>query len=527
MIGSSEEGRHPLVARAALVAREVLWLLVYGVLSIAMTWPLVRHLSRAASDPGDPYLNTWILHWDWFATFTEAPLYHANIFFPAQWTLAFSETLYGIALLTFPLRFAGVDPLTTYNVAMIAGFALSGYGAHVLARVMLERWLAGGPLREICSFVAGLFFAFVPFRFEHLSHLQHIWAGWIPLLLAALLLLLRKPRLSVALAFVSAYVMNGLSNVHWLLFTAITVPLFAVALMGLEQRLRDRRTWVWLGSSFLLANLLLLPFLLPYSIASNLYGLERGTAETSGYSARVWDWAVGGSMNRTWDHLNEDLRESERLLFPGFAVLILSVVPLLVRKRAESDRENSNDSPDQPRRGMLLRILDLVVIASLIIGFESLSDKAHPTIESLRERSVPWVVFWTALLVRGWIRYPAWLNTRCSSLGESVRRAKMPVEYWVALSIVVLGVIGSFGLNGFFHSFLYSTLEPFRSLRVPARWAMISYCGLAVTAAIGAAFLLGRLQGWNKTAVAALLPLVMLAELRAAPIVWHLEEIRA
>src|SRR5687767_5168347 len=82
-------------------------------LTLAMTWPLSLNLGRAVSDPGDPYVNIWILDWDWWATF-RAPLslFHANAFHPAKYSLAFSENLYGVAMLLFPQRLFGVDAIS-------------------------------------------------------------------------------------------------------------------------------------------------------------------------------------------------------------------------------------------------------------------------------------------------------------------------------------------------------------------------------------------------------------------------------
>src|SRR5437016_9379980 len=72
-------------------------------LSIAMTWPLARNIDRAFAWSGDPYINTWILDWDWYATFHQPlHLFDANSFYPAVDSLAFSENIYGIAILLFP-----------------------------------------------------------------------------------------------------------------------------------------------------------------------------------------------------------------------------------------------------------------------------------------------------------------------------------------------------------------------------------------------------------------------------------------
>ena len=155
--------------------------LLFLALSILMTWPLARLLPVAASDPGDPYLNAWILDWDHHATFHQPlSLFDANAFHPARFALAFSENLYGVALVLMPFRFAGVGALAAYNIGILLGFAFSGFGAYVLGRKLTGSAMAG--------IAAGIFYAYVPFRFTQLSHIQHVWGGWLPLLLAALLL---------------------------------------------------------------------------------------------------------------------------------------------------------------------------------------------------------------------------------------------------------------------------------------------------------------------------------------------------
>ena len=82
------------------------------------------------ADPSDPYLNTWILDWDYYAMFQSArPLFDANIFYPTTLTLAFSEHLFGLAMLGAPLRVAGCEPLTVHNALLLLGFAACGYTA--------------------------------------------------------------------------------------------------------------------------------------------------------------------------------------------------------------------------------------------------------------------------------------------------------------------------------------------------------------------------------------------------------------
>src|SRR5688500_13814182 len=168
------------------------------VAATVMTWPLGRLMDRAVSDPGDPFINIWILDWDHFATF-RAPLslFHANVFHPARYALAFSENLYGIALLLIPFRLAGLEPIAAYNVAMLLGFAFSGFGAYLLGYRLTRSFPA--------ALAAGVFYAFVPFRFTHITPVQHIWGGWMPLLLAALLAYIDAPGWRRAVIFAAVF----------------------------------------------------------------------------------------------------------------------------------------------------------------------------------------------------------------------------------------------------------------------------------------------------------------------------------
>src|SRR2546421_687633 len=86
---------------------------LFAALALLMTWPLARNLRTAVSYPGDPFINTWILDWDWYATLHQPlHLFEANAFYPSHHSLAYSENLYGVALLLFPLRALGAGAIT-------------------------------------------------------------------------------------------------------------------------------------------------------------------------------------------------------------------------------------------------------------------------------------------------------------------------------------------------------------------------------------------------------------------------------
>ena len=141
---------------AVKTLRELALFAFYLIVAIVLTWPLASNLSTAVSDLGDPLLNAWILDWDCYAlTHQPLHLFDAPIFYPAKYPLAYSEHLVGVALLVLPFWLAGLGAVTIHNIAILLGFALSAYGASVLARVVTNRFLpsalAGGALAAVLS----------------------------------------------------------------------------------------------------------------------------------------------------------------------------------------------------------------------------------------------------------------------------------------------------------------------------------------------------------------------------------------
>ena len=296
--------------------------LLFAALSVAMTWPLAREIRTAIAHPGDPYINTWILDWDYHATFHHPlRLFHGNVFHPAKYTLAYSENLYGLAVLLFPFRALGMAPLTAHNFAMLLGYAFCGFAAYALGWMLSGSWWGG--------VAAGIFYAFVPFRFSHASHVQHVWGGWLPMLLAALVFFVRQPSWRRAALFGGAFLINGLTNIHLLFFGTFSVGVAALVLI------RDRRAALRLIVATLVAAALLAPFLYPYWKVSKIYGMVRPENETRDYSAELRDWLVASLHNRTYRRMIDVTVNPERWLFPGFLSIALAIGGAFVAARRD------------------------------------------------------------------------------------------------------------------------------------------------------------------------------------------------
>lgn len=487
---------------------------LYLLLAVALTWPFAQQLSTAVSDLGDPLLNAWILDWTSHALVTQPlRLFEAPIFHPSMKPLAYSEHLTGIAVLVLPFHLAGVSALTLHNIALLLAFALSGYGGFVLARMFVRSIPA--------CFIAGTFFAFVSFKFDHLPQVQVVSAGWIPLVLAALVAYWRQPSKKHAALFAAAFVMNGLTNVYYLLFVSAAFGVTLLFLLFVAPR-RELRFWTRLAIACVVAALVLLPFLLPYKQVSDAYQMKRWAGEivTSGWRA----WLVAAPRSLLYGPLvREELRVPENSLFPGLMPLFLIAAALMLTPRREIvlpgvPNSQPGASPANAenlglRRERTLRILDGLIV---VVGFLTILSLVAHRLEiapfgirllALRGSDTPIVALLLLLTIRCSFRLPRAFGE--GNLREALARSRFTTEEWIAALWFLAGFIGSFGMRSFFFSFLFKRIDPFQSIRAAPRFAIVAYAGMAVFVALGAAALIAR-RKYKATTAAALVTLAII-----------------
>ena len=452
----------------------------YLAVAIVLTWPLAARITTTVSDLGDPLLNAWILDWNCYAlTHQPLHLFDAPILYPAKYPLAFSEHLTGIAIVMLPFHLAGAGAIALHNIAMLFGFAFSAYGASVLARVVTHRFGA--------SVLAGLLYGFVPYRFAQIPHLQVVSGGWLPLILAALLVYRRSPTIRNAALFAAAFVMNGLTNIYFLFFaaaaTAITLVLIAIA----ERR--DLRFWLRLAAALAISAAILLPFLLPYRAVSKIYDLKRGAGETMEGSANWGDWLTPPDVAAIYRNFVDPAQQhAERQLFPGAVMLFLALIAVLLTARAPAAPVR------RPRRRLValdaaIGVLALVTFVGIITREVHIAWHGKVLLDFGRSH-VPAMLLAIAILVRCAIQFPAAIGD--GNLRSAIANSRFPFEMWAAAVWVLVGFLGAFGMRTFFHAFLFHYAPGFRAIRAPGRWAMIAYVGLAIWAAWGAIAITSR-----------------------------------
>ena len=288
--------------------------------TIALTFPLALDLKRTLpSDHGDTLLITWIIGWDADRLrHGLRGLWDAPIFFPYRGTLAFSETMLGVAVFAAPVYWITADPVLTYNVAFLIAFAIAGAGMYLLARELTGSRAA--------AFAAGMYYAFGPFRMSQYAHVQMVATGWIPIALFGLHRYFSTRRPIWLALFAVSWVLQTLSNMYIGYFIAVPI---AVVIADAVWRARDGRPRILLhlAAAGLLAGAALAPVGAAYYRARADYHQVRDISEVAANSADLRSYVVGKNSVGVWRWLPTAVGvDPEKELFPGLFAASLAAL---------------------------------------------------------------------------------------------------------------------------------------------------------------------------------------------------------
>lgn len=467
----------PVAARAAVA---------YLLVAIAATWPLTRGISHDVPwDLGDPLLVMWILAWDCEQILrllggdlsAARTFFDANIFYPVPLTLAHSEHLIAQALQVLPVYAVTGNPILAYNLLFLSTWVLSGVGMFLLVREFTGN--------AIAAFVAGLLFAFAPYRLPQSGHLHVLSSQWMPFALFGLARYFRSGRRLPLVGAGVALALQSLSSGYYLLFFAPMAAGYAVWEIACRKLWRDIRVWrdlTTLGAGMAAVTL---PFLLPYAALREQWPATRALSEVSLYSADIYSYATAFVEQRIWGDRLRLFPKPEGELFPGLVPLVLAGLGLV----AVTGSGGAIPRIPGPRRWLgwflAVAVASHAVAAVLALTLRRVTFDAGlfelriSNVNQMLLRGV--VAFALLLMVSPGIRArtthvarecgffvlalvaAAWL-----SLGPTPQAFGRPIEVWSP------------------YLFLYEHMPAFDGLRVPARLAMLVALALAVLAGFGA-----------------------------------------
>ena len=480
-------------------------------LTVILTWPLALHLGDGLADLFDSKLTARILAWDYEATVRPSHrLFDIPFFFPARYVLAFSENLYGASLFGFPLLAAGASTVLNYNVVFLLGIFLSALAAWALARRV-----TGDP---IASLLAGVIYAFLPWRMSQIPHIQFQWGAFLVLSLLFLLRYLDGGGRGDQVLFAVAFGWNALCNVHYALFSGFLVGVALALHAAWGGRGRGRRI---AGACIAAAagGLAFLPFAIGYRKASELYHMQRYYGEMEAFSGRWTDFLSAGARNRFWGPLTKKWLAPEGDFFPGVVAVILALVGVATVRRIAP--ASPTEAAPSVRRRRAARWLDACAVVLAVVW---LAARLTPGFRlgplSIGDPGRVLVYLTAVVFVRLVLAFP--FAGTYANLPDWLRRTRLPQNLVLFVLLGMVGIVVALGAHTPYYRFLFKSFgDIFRAIRAPARGIVLFDIALAMLAAWGLSRISRGRERFARGGIVAVALLATCIEYRAFPVEIH------
>ena len=284
----------------------------FSLLTIVFTYPQILFIGSRTSEYYDTQFSIWRLAW----VAHQLPrdplhLFDANIFYPQMHTLAYSDALLLPGVIGAPLIWIGLTPVLVHNLMVLFSFAACGVAMYLLCRD-----ITGSPA---AAWIAGLAFAFQPYRFAHYPHLE-LLLGWpIPLAFLAAQRMVASGRLRHGVWLGVAVAVQAFCCVYYAVFLGTALVVLLTALLIGRKREDWTRTIRPALAACGVAALLAGPYLLSYRAA----GRMRTGEEVAQFSSTLASYVTVPPRNVVYGRVAGS-PSLEAVMFPGIGVVVLA-----------------------------------------------------------------------------------------------------------------------------------------------------------------------------------------------------------
>lgn len=470
---------------------------IYLVIALVMTWPLpIVMTSSIAGDTGDTLFNCWVLLWTSGQLLRAlagdpgalAQYWNANIFYPAPLTLAYSEHLTPQMLMALPILGSTGNIALAYNVLFLSTIVLSGLGMYLLVRELTNQPLA--------AFLAGLAFAFAPYRIDQFEHLQVLSSQWMPFALYGLRRFFVVRRVRPLVGGGAAILAQALSCGYYLAYFTPFVVGYALFEMAARGRLRDGRTWAALiavgGAVVVLAG----SFLWPYMQARRLgdVGL-RHLQEIEFFSADTHAFGTASDRSRLWGSLVQAMPHPEGQGFPGFTILAFAAFAVATAARGRfSAARGPNATRSTWRSRTEVAIGAILVLLLLVLGYVLVRG---PGVERIAGRTFRFGSSWLVVQILAVAAALLVVSPRSRRVLRGTKGSTVAFFGWATLAAAWMSLgptmyAGGRKIGPGLYDVFYRWVPGFNGLRVPSLNFMLVTLMLAVVAGLGAAAIQAR-----------------------------------
>ena len=423
-----------MTERRAVVSEAIAVFGGFFVSAIAFTWPLALHLQTRARDLVDALYTSWSLDWVQYAVEHGKNPYNANIFLPEKGVLAYSDTFFGVAIPTLPLRWLGFTPLGVLNASHIIGLTTMGAGAYLFARLVTGSRLAG--------VVAGATLAFGPFGAVTTANLSLSASAGVAFAAAAAWWLadrardgdsVRGPAVALAAILIFQLTVSFYPGTYAIVAAGIVLVcrFGSLGRRGVIAALSALAVTALCGLALAIPNL---------QLASREPGYRRPLSEVGPQGANFFathpDVVVWGDL------LGFEPGEKQNVTFPGVTILVLGAIGCVYGLRSVGKRRRAANV------GLVLTAVGTV----LAIGTASTGVRQYapyrllyelgPPFNALRSTGRAWLIALVGLgllVGLGAIAVAGWLRSRVSARSASVVVGAVAVVLLIAEGFVGWG----------------------------------------------------------------------------------------
>lgn len=291
-------------------------------LTIAFTYPVAFQIDRVGRvNTDDGRWSIWVVSWVAHAL-TTRPLdvFHANIFFPHPYALAFSEANLAEGALGVPVWLVTRNPYATHNVVFLLSFVLAFAGMYYLTQ-----YLTGS---RMAALVAAVLFAFCPYIFARTAHVQLLFTGGLPLCLLAFHRLVDAPSVGRAVALGLSLWATALACAYYGIFAGLMVGLGTIVFATSRHVWRSVDYWIGIALAAFVSLGLTIPFFLPYIYVKNEMGFARTVADAREFSVNLSAWVASSAWAHRW--WLPAIADHNEVLFPGVLATTLGIAGAVI-----------------------------------------------------------------------------------------------------------------------------------------------------------------------------------------------------
>lgn len=309
--------------------RNILFLIIFSILAIFITYPLIFNLTSVATGYGDELLIAWNHSWD-IHNFTSnfsniINIFNANIYFPYQNSLAFSDIYFTNSLLALIPVLILNSPIVANNFIFILSLILIGFFTYSLSFLLTKN--------NLISFLSGILVMFCPAYLSELAHTQIISIFFVILAIILLIKFLLTKKTIFFVLFLITFILqtyNSFMPGYFIVFSSLFICLFYV----LEEKKRLKFLLTRKKILLLLISLaVIIPIVIPYYQVSKEFNYVRDIRESIHFALQPEDLLSTTPLSRLEPVLSQipftkDLQKTGEVK-PGFIGLTFSMLVIV------------------------------------------------------------------------------------------------------------------------------------------------------------------------------------------------------